>query len=86
MAWEIGGPSLCCKSGPCSLQQTLAPTQDAVVLIAPVLQALLIDRLKITFHTETRPLDAPVLTAVKPKLTRTEDSATEHPKVVAKSR
>ncbi|HEY3835026.1 MAG TPA: TIGR03435 family protein [Bryobacteraceae bacterium] len=56
----------------------MAPTQDAVgQLIAPMLQALLIDRLKITFHTETRPLDAPVLTAVKPKMTRTEDPATE---------
>jgi uncharacterized protein (TIGR03435 family) len=56
----------------------MAPTQDVVgQLIAPMLQALLIDRLKITFHTETRPLDAPVLTAVKPKLTKTEDPATE---------
>ena len=55
-----------------------APTQDALgQLIAPMLQALLIERLKITFHTEERLLDAPVLTAVKPKLTRTEDPATE---------
>src|SRR5580704_19745180 len=53
-----------------------APTQDALgQLIAPMLQALLIERLKITFHTEDRLLDAPVLTAVKPKLTRTEDPA-----------
>ncbi len=56
----------------------LAPTQDALgQLIAPMLQALLIERLKITFHTENRLLDAPVLTAAKPKLTRTEDPATE---------
>ena len=56
----------------------MAPTQDAVgQLIAPMLRALLIDRLKITFHTENRELNAPVLTAVKPKLTRTENPATE---------
>ena len=42
-----------------------------------MLQALLIERLQITFHTKDRLLDAPVLTAVKPKLTRTKDPATE---------
>ncbi len=53
-------------------------TQDPLgELIAPMLQSLLIDRLKITFHTETGQLEVPVLTAVKPKLTRTEDPATE---------
>ncbi len=52
----------------------MAPTQDAVgELIAPMLRALLIERLKIKFHTENRQINAPVLTAVKPKLTRTAD-------------
>ncbi len=52
----------------------MAPTQDAIgQLIAPMLRALLIERLKITFHTEDRLLDAPVLIAVKPKLARAED-------------
>lgn len=52
----------------------MAPTQDALgQLIAPMLRALLIDRLKITFHTEDRLLNAPVLTAMKPKLTRAGD-------------
>ncbi len=56
----------------------MSPTQDAIgQLIAPMLRALLIERLKITFHTEDRLLNAPVLTAVKPKLTRTENPATE---------
>src|SRR6185437_10469616 len=56
----------------------IAPTQDALgQLAAPMLKALLIDRLKITSHTEDRQIDAPVLTAVKPKLTRTADPATE---------
>ena len=52
----------------------MAPTQDAIgQLISPMLRALLIERLKITFHTEDRMLNAPVLTAVKPKLTRAAD-------------
>ncbi len=38
-----------------------------------MLRALLIDRLKIKFHTEDRLLNAPVLTAVNPKLTRAGD-------------
>jgi uncharacterized protein (TIGR03435 family) len=56
----------------------MAPTQDAIgQLMAPMLRTLLIDRLKITFHTEDRLLSAPVLTAVKPKLTRAENPTTE---------
>jgi len=56
----------------------MAPTQDGVgQLIAPMLRALLIDRLKIKFHTENREISGPVLTAVNPKLTRPGDPATE---------
>ncbi len=56
----------------------MAPTQDAIgQLMAPMLRTLLIDRLKITFHTEDRLISAPVLAAVKPKLTRAQDPTTE---------
>lgn len=52
----------------------LTPTQDTGgELIAPMLRALLMERLKIRLHTENRMIDAPVLTAVKPKLTKTTD-------------
>jgi uncharacterized protein (TIGR03435 family) len=52
----------------------LTPTLDALgQLTAPMLRALLTERLKITSHTENRQIDGPVLTAVKPKLTKTAD-------------
>jgi uncharacterized protein (TIGR03435 family) len=43
--------------------------------LAPMLKALLVDRFKLTVHTEQRPMDAYTLVAVKPKLQKSDPSA-----------
>jgi len=47
-------------------------TQQAIDILSAMLRSLLVERYKLAFHYEDRPMDAYTLVAVKPKLTKAD--------------